>query len=109
MIEQSCHVLRRQVPELHDFKAPKCILLEDYYGDGYGETTSAALSAIELMADQEGIALEATYTGKAFAAFLYDLKTTDKPVLFWHTFNSRKTIHPPLNQTALNTIESIIG
>jgi D-cysteine desulfhydrase len=109
MIEQGCHVLKRQVPALHDFKAPKCTLLEDYYGDGYGEATSEAVSAINIMSDQEGITLEATYTGKAFAAFLDDLKTTDKPVLFWHTFNSRKTIQPPLSKTATNHIESIIG
>ncbi len=39
----------------------------------------------------EGIELEATYTGKTFAALLGELKKNKKgPVLFWNTFNSRE-------------------
>lgn len=109
MIEQSCQLIRQQVPELKTLEAPKCILLEDYYGDGYGEPTLEALTGIKLMADQEKIPLEATYTGKAFAAFWDDLKNTDKPVLFWNTFNSRETVAPQSEQALSVRLASIIA
>jgi hypothetical protein len=47
---------------------------------------------VRIAADELGLALETTYTGKAMAAMLQDL---DKPefanqsMLFWNTYNSR--------------------
>ena len=62
---------------------------EGYFGQGYGVSDERVSAAMAEAANQ-GLALESTYTGKAFAAFLDDLAATpDTPVLFWHTFNSQ--------------------
>lgn len=68
--------------------SPAADLRDDWYGPGYGTGTPQAVRAIAVGRDN-GIALEQTYSGKAFAAFLERLPATDGPVLFWHTFNSR--------------------
>jgi D-cysteine desulfhydrase len=62
-------------------------LLHDWYGAGYGHATAAGNAAIA-QAAAHGLALESTYTGKAFAAFLQRLRDTPGDVLFWNTFNS---------------------
>ena len=61
-----------------------------HYGPGYGVPTEAGRAAIKFMAENEGIPLELTYTGKAFGALLDRVKTERRggPVLFWNTFNS---------------------
>jgi 1-aminocyclopropane-1-carboxylate deaminase/D-cysteine desulfhydrase-like pyridoxal-dependent ACC family enzyme len=65
---------------------------DGFLGDGYAKTNSATDRAVRIAADELGLALETTYTGKAMAAMLQDL---DKPefanqsMLFWNTYNSR--------------------
>jgi 1-aminocyclopropane-1-carboxylate deaminase/D-cysteine desulfhydrase-like pyridoxal-dependent ACC family enzyme len=66
------------------------ILIEDYFGDGYGVGTDEGEAAIKRFAEA-GFTLEPTYTGKAAAAFLDRAETTAGPVLYWHTYNSRDT------------------
>ena len=62
---------------------------ESYYGEGYGVSDARVESAIK-EARKHSLALESTYTGKAFAAFLDQLDCTpEEPVMFWHTFNSQ--------------------
>lgn len=65
----------------------------NYYGDGYGVTTSAMINALKCCAQLEGILLDPVYTGKAMAG-LIDLceKGTLQPnsnVLFLHTGGSQ--------------------
>lgn len=81
--------LNRHIHGGLSFPAPRPILLDDYYGPGYGESTPEALSAIGLFAEQHGIKLEQTYSGKAAACFIDRMRNTTGPVLFWNTFNSR--------------------
>lgn len=83
--------LRRHLPDLPAGSAPDPILLEEYYGPGYGEPTPEALAAIREFGDRHDIKLEQTYSGKAAACFLDRLNAADGPVLFWDTFNSRPT------------------
>jgi D-cysteine desulfhydrase len=61
-----------------------------HYGPGYGVPTDPGREAIAFMADSEDIHLDLTYTGKAFASLLDNVKaeTIKGPVLFWNTFNS---------------------
>jgi len=69
---------------------PKARLLEGFYGDGYGEPLKAATKAIGL-GRTAGLVLDATYTGRAFAALMADAATgdlADARVLFWNTFDS---------------------
>jgi D-cysteine desulfhydrase len=63
-----------------------------FLGDGYAKTNEVTDRAIAFARDELGIALEATYTGKAMAALLQDLENSTGPVadvLFWNTYNSR--------------------
>jgi hypothetical protein len=64
------------------------ILLDDYFGNGYGHETDQARDAASQF-EKIGIRLESTYTAKAAAAFFAIQATTDEPTLFWNTFNSR--------------------
>jgi D-cysteine desulfhydrase len=63
-------------------------LIDEYYGDGYGEATAKGLQAKSRF-EALGITLEQTYTAKAAAAFLDQIDRTQEDVLFWNTFNSR--------------------
>lgn len=67
---------------------PDVDLRDDWYGAGYGVGSEAITGAIARAAES-GIALEQTYSGKAFAAFLDRLAVADGPVLFWNTYSSR--------------------
>jgi hypothetical protein len=67
-------------------------VLHDYFGGGYGRPTAEGKAAIRILLDYEGIALDPTYTGKAFAAMLDFIRRKqpgDRPILYWHTLNSR--------------------
>lgn len=62
---------------------------DDWVGKGYEKAGSAVLSAIRTAAEMEGLVLEHTYTGKAFAALLDLVRAGEvkekSRVLFWHT------------------------
>ncbi|MBE9168009.1 pyridoxal-phosphate dependent enzyme [Pleurocapsales cyanobacterium LEGE 06147] len=62
---------------------------DDWVGQGYEQADSTVISAINIAADIEGLILDPTYTGKAFAALLELVSSGEIPqksnVLFWHT------------------------
>jgi len=63
-----------------------------FFGRGYACPTEEGLKAMSLMEKNEGIKLDSTYTGKAFACLLDDAgkgELKKKTVLFWNTYNSR--------------------
>ncbi len=91
MVDQTTAFLRQHVPALRDLQVRAAPLNDAYFGDGYGVPTAAGLAAMARFADDFAIPLEATYTGKAAAAFLDELAAAQGPVLFWDTFNSRST------------------
>lgn len=68
---------------------PQVSIDNRYYGDGYGHATEVAQTAAHKMSSISGIALDQTYSAKAFAAFLDYLKQKAEPSLFWLTYNSR--------------------
>ena len=88
LMMKSCRFLtricQRPIP-----KPRAAILLEDYYGDGYGVATRGGQQALARFRGA-GITLEQTYTAKAAAAYLDQLDTAKGPALFWDTFNSRE-------------------
>jgi D-cysteine desulfhydrase len=60
-----------------------------YVGRGYAVPTDDGVAAIKRVARTEGLLLDPTYTGKAFAGLL-DLHASgqlgnDEPIIFWHT------------------------
>ena len=65
------------------------IMESTYVGRGYAVPTPECEAAIRRLVRSEGILLDPTYTGKAFAGLL-DLHRSghfgdDDPVIFWHT------------------------
>ncbi len=64
-------------------------LLFDYTGTAYGAFTAAGTRAMQI-ARNEGLSLDGTYSAKAFAGLLDQLKyhQPHEVILFWHTFCS---------------------
>ncbi|HET8705960.1 MAG TPA: pyridoxal-phosphate dependent enzyme [Pseudomonadales bacterium] len=79
----------RRICGIHLKCSPEPVLLENYYGSGYGIPTERARYAIDLFRDEWGIELESTYSGKAAAAFIDVMENNKGPLLFWNTYNSR--------------------
>ena len=64
----------------------------DLFGQQYALFTKEGMEAVALVQESEGIKLDGTYTGKAFAAIVHDARkqsVRDEVVLFWNTQNSR--------------------
>jgi D-cysteine desulfhydrase len=71
-----------------------------YLGDGYARSNEKTEAAVALAGEQLDLALETTYTGKAFAALLDDLGDTGGNTLFWNTYNSRPLPDPVIGAAA---------
>jgi D-cysteine desulfhydrase len=68
-------------------------LRHEFFAGGYAHGDRETATAIDFAADQLGLALEVTYTGKAMAALLHDLRqrsASGSNCLFWNTCNSAK-------------------
>ncbi len=93
LMRKCCYMLNRLDPEfpveLH--QKARVELRDDFFGPGYAKTTPETDAAIALADEQAGLNLEATYTGKAFAALLRDLRNSAVEVgrsLFWNTYST---------------------
>ncbi|HET6459948.1 MAG TPA: pyridoxal-phosphate dependent enzyme [Syntrophales bacterium] len=104
-----CQLLFNQTNKLlceMDPSFPSCTLepgdltiRHEYFGEKYGLFTPEAVSAAKILRESDGIILDGTYTGKAAAAFLADIRSDgDGPVIFWNTKNSRPL--PPVAMAA---------
>jgi len=63
----------------------------EFFGAGYASATAEAAESLQLADKFEGIDLDITYTAKALACALADLRAglyPQSPVLFWNTRNS---------------------
>mgnify|MGYP001772958760 CR=1 FL=1 len=90
LVNKTFNLIKRYSPNMtQSLSKPDIILLDGYIEKGYGHATQKAKEAVRIAALEEGLCIEETYTGKAFAAFLDFIKNRPKGVfLFWHTFNS---------------------
>jgi D-cysteine desulfhydrase len=64
----------------------------DFIGPGYARFTAEGMAALREARAAFGVGLEGTYTGKAFAALLADLRAgrlAGRNVLFWNTYNGQ--------------------
>jgi len=64
-------------------------MLYDFRGTEYGLFTPQGVQVSKMLKEKEGIVLDGTYTGKAFAGMLEDVKKSNyqnKHILFWNTF-----------------------
>jgi D-cysteine desulfhydrase len=61
------------------------------YGGAYGRATSAGKDAARWLLDAAGIAIDSTYSAKAFAAAMTNVSNEHAPgpTLFWLTYDSR--------------------
>lgn len=79
------------LPEVDKFHADDIDLLDDYFGEGYGEPTVEGLRAIDVADRTTGLQLDPTYTGKTVAAIhgeRHRRELDDKRVLYWNTLSS---------------------
>lgn len=71
------------------FKLEDIPLLRDFYDAGYGIVTEKEKTAINTLAQTEGIILDPVYTGRAFHGMMHQLDhgllKPGSNVLFWHT------------------------
>lgn len=66
-------------------------LRHDYFAPGYARASDRTLVAMDLVAGQTDLRLEATYTGKAMAALLDDMDECARlgeRQLFWNTYHA---------------------
>jgi len=64
---------------------------DDFFAGGYARVDKATMSAVKFAKDNLNLTLETTYTGKAMAALMHDLASSDASTsnLFWNTYNSQ--------------------
>ncbi|WP_230470091.1 1-aminocyclopropane-1-carboxylate deaminase/D-cysteine desulfhydrase [Lujinxingia vulgaris] len=75
-------------PDLPKICASDVTLLDDFFGEGYGEETPEGLRVMEVVAEHTDLELEPTYTAKTFAALAAHAESlADKRVLYWHTLS----------------------
>jgi 1-aminocyclopropane-1-carboxylate deaminase/D-cysteine desulfhydrase-like pyridoxal-dependent ACC family enzyme len=90
-IKHAYAYLKKRCRDLPDIPLKAPLILDDYFGEGYGMPTGAGSDAYHLMKAKEGILLDPTYTAKTFAAVLEYCRSQRRdrrPVLYWHTYNS---------------------
>jgi 1-aminocyclopropane-1-carboxylate deaminase/D-cysteine desulfhydrase-like pyridoxal-dependent ACC family enzyme len=73
----------------HRLTAADIDIRQDYIGPSYGAVTPAGREALDLLARTEGILLDPSYTSKAMAGLIDDVRqgrvARDKPLVFLHT------------------------
>jgi len=91
LAQKTYEYLKTTCPDLPDvnIKPPK--VLNDYFGEGYGQVTDKGKNAYRQLKEKENIILDPTYTSKTFAAVLdycTEPENRNKPIVYWHTYNS---------------------
>jgi len=88
-IKHAYGYLKKRYRDLPAVSIRNPVILDDYFGGGYGMPSAAGIDAHRLMKEKQGIELEPTYTAKTFAAVLEYCRSRQRgPVLYWHTYNS---------------------
>jgi D-cysteine desulfhydrase len=94
LIRKTVEMLRQlglQLPAGLDASA-RLRFRDEFFAGGYAHTDEATEHAIATARDSLDLSLESTYTGKAMAALVHDLRTSrlaGENLLFWNTYNSR--------------------
>lgn len=72
------------------FRPKEINVLHDQFGAGYGESTAECEQAIALLQDSQAITLDGTYTGKAMAGLIAEVRRRPArgPVMYWNTLSS---------------------
>ncbi len=75
IINKTFDLIKKYSPNITKLSLSDITLIHNYIGKGYGHPTEKAKEAVKIAALEEGLQLEETYTGKAFAAFLDSIKS----------------------------------
>ncbi|MDZ7768669.1 MAG: pyridoxal-phosphate dependent enzyme [Woeseiaceae bacterium] len=70
----------------------RLVLRHGFFAGGYAHSDDATRNAIDTGAEQFGVTLEPTYTGKAMAALLHDATDASggfESAVFWHSYHAR--------------------
>jgi D-cysteine desulfhydrase len=93
LMAKTARMLNRLDPnipaDLH--RRTRITVRHEFFAGGYARSDAATDAAIAVAADELGLALEPTYTGKAMAALLHDaarIRQRDMSLMFWNTYNS---------------------
>ena len=94
LLHKTAMMLNRLDPsfDLDIVKRVRLVWRDEYLAGGYAVFDERISDAVEVARDDLGLALETTYTGKAMAAMLHDLRQPSydgESYLFWNTYNSR--------------------
>jgi len=90
LMETTYAFLRKRSRNIPDISIEAPLIVEDYFGEGYGYPTEAGTRAHRFLKDKTNIVLEPTYTAKTFAAVMDYCRSRSEsgaPVLYWHTYN----------------------
>jgi D-cysteine desulfhydrase len=91
LIDSTVALLRENGAEVPDVDARSWRVHDEAFGEGYARFTAEGVAACAC-AEDAGLHLEGTYTGKTFGAMLADARAGElrgKRVAFWNTYNSR--------------------
>lgn len=100
LMQSTYRYLKKRCRSMPEIEVAAPLILNDYFGDGYGLPTEAGRNAYAQAKNKAGLKLDLTYTAKTFAAVLdycRDHPRESEPVLYWHTFNSvdmSSEVHP---------------
>jgi len=92
LTEKTASMLSRLTSDIPADLANRCkiVVRNDFFGAGYAHSTPAVEDAIREANKQLSLELEATYTGKAFAALLHDIENSQDArklkLMYWHTY-----------------------
>ena len=90
LIRSTSALIRRATGlELPRVRADAVRVVHDFYGGAYGRALPAADRAAGQLMLWRGLALDATYSAKAFAAAIAPHSQLEDPTLFWLTFDGR--------------------
>jgi D-cysteine desulfhydrase len=80
--------------------AVRIVWRDEFFADAYAAVNEETRAAVTFAADALDLALETTYTGKAMAALLHDIRQRafGESVLFWNTYNSRPYTAAPASE-----------
>ena len=92
LIDKTIFILNRYDPSFTATGWQERLVWRDsFLAGGYARVDDATSDAVETAQDQLGMSLETTYTGKAMAAMLHDLRSPrydGSLFLYWHTANA---------------------
>jgi 1-aminocyclopropane-1-carboxylate deaminase/D-cysteine desulfhydrase-like pyridoxal-dependent ACC family enzyme len=98
LIRKTAAMLKILDPSIPANLASRCrvCMRHSFFADGYAHSNAETDAAIRTAEDDLGLTLEQTYSGKAMAALLRDLRDNDDNVkrLFWNTYNSAPLPEP---------------